>query len=236
MQIIFFTGAGITPSMVDKKFISELEKIYRIIIPDLKYKYVYYEKDVKLNIDDIDIIKTIKKIKFNKKEQYIVIGHSDGIYFAMEFSRQNPKNIKEIISLDGSWITIKMCNQRLENWKNKNKIVKLITNKEELNDISLQPDMAKKIMDHKRYEHTLRCIKNKYENIIKNINFTCFRDFNGVINSPIDEQFNTYALLEDGILEKKSSKYKIFWLVNAGHNVWSRKKYRNQIINYINQL
>ena len=54
------------------------------------------------------------------------MGWSDGIYFAMEFAKQYPKSVKEIISLDGSWITIKLCKQRLINWKNKGKKVSLI--------------------------------------------------------------------------------------------------------------
>ena len=76
------------------------------------------------------------------------MGHSDGVYFAMEFCRQHPKLVKEIISLDGSWITIKLCKQRLLNWKKKGKCVTLIKDQQEL-DI-----LINKIVNHKRYEHT----------------------------------------------------------------------------------
>ena len=88
-----------------------------------------------------------------------------------------------------------------------------------------------KIIDHIRYEHTLKCIKYNYQTIVKKIKFTVFRDFNGKNNT--DDQFNNYALLENEILSKICKKYQIFWQINAGHVLWFNEMYKKQIINYI---
>lgn len=264
MPIIFFGGAGVSTKMMDfefknekyvkNDFISKLKKIDKVIMPDLQYKHVYYYQDeqndpwgqktffepiTELMLDDMYIERTIKKLNFNKKQKYIVMGHSDGIYYAMEFAKQYPKSVKEIISLDGSWITIKMCNQRLTNWKNKGKSVELIKTQKELDDvlsdIILNKNMKsiQKILNHKRYDHTKICIESKYENIIKDIKFTLFRDYNSKIKDEIDQEFNEYALLENDILSKSYENYQIFWQIDAGHGLWFNKLYKRQILNYI---
>jgi hypothetical protein len=267
MTIILFTGAGQSAKMfgfnfinnkyIKNNFLERLKKIDKVIIPDLIYKHIYYyqKNDIynqkkyykpikKLTLENISIEKTIKNMKIDNRKKYIVIGYSDGIYFAMEFAKQYSKLTKEIISLDGSWITIKLCNQRLINWKNKGKKVKLINSQKKLDNIldkiinknNDNDNSIKQIMYHKRYEHTKICIKNKYQNIIKNIKFTIFRDFNSKINNDIDKQFNEYTIFENDILSKISNKYQIFWLTDASHILWSKKKYEKQIINYIKSL
>ena len=90
---------------------------------DIYNQKKFYKPIKKLTLDDMYIEKTIKHLDFDKRKKYIVIGHSDGIYFTMEFTKQYPKLVKEIISLDGSWVTIKLCNQRLFNWKKKVKML-----------------------------------------------------------------------------------------------------------------
>lgn len=262
MTIILFTGAGQSEKLmkveyknnkyIKNNFINKLKKVTNIIIPDIKYKHVYYyqKNDIygqtkffnpikTLTLDDISIEKIIKNLDIDKRKKYIIIGHSDGIYFAMEFAKQYPKLVKEIISLDGSWITIKLCKQRLINWKNENKKILFIKSQKQLdllmNKITNEKDFKslKKIMRYKRYEHTKKCIDKKYQNIIKNIKFTIFRDYNSEIKDKIDKQFNDYALLENKILSKISKKYQIFWQIDASHTLWSKEEYKNQILNYV---
>lgn len=260
MPIIFFGGAGVSAKMMgvefnNKKyikndFIDKLKKIDKVIIPDLQYKHVYYYQNLwgqkkffkpikQLMLDDMYIEKTIKNLDFDKRKKYVVMGHSDGIYFAMEFAKQYPKLVKEIISLDGSWITIKLCKQRLINWKKKGKNVKLIKDQKELDDVmdkiikNKDSNAIQKILEHKRYEHTKKCIIKKYQYIIKKVKFTLFRDYNSKVKDDMDKQFNEYALLENKILSKLSNKYQVFWQIDAGHVLWFNKLYKEQIINYI---
>jgi predicted peptidase len=262
MTIILFGGGGQSEKLtkveykdnkyIKNNFINRLKKITNVIIPDIKYKHIYYyqKNDIygqtkffnpikTLALDDLSIEKTIENLDIDKRRKYIVMGISDGIYFAMEFAKQYPKLVKEIISLDGSWITVKLCRQRLTNWKKKGKKVSLIKSQKQLdlimNKIIKEKDWneSRKILDYKRYEHTKKCISKKYQNIIKNIKFTIFRDYNSEIKDEIDKQFNEYALLENKILSKLSKKYQIFWQIDASHTLWSKKKYKKQILDYI---
>lgn len=170
---------------VRNNFIDELKKISPVIIPDIKYKHIYHyqkndiykqKKDYypikNLTLDDLCIEKTIQELNIDKRKKYIVMGYSDGIYFAMEFALQYPKLVKEMISLDGSWITIKLCKQRLLNWKNNGTNKTYINSQKKLdlimNDVIVNKntESLNKIMNHKRYEHTKKCINKKYQNII----------------------------------------------------------------------
>jgi thioesterase domain-containing protein len=69
------------------------------------------------------------------KAPYIVMGHSHGIYYACEFAKQHEKEVKCIVSLDGSWITNELNKQRLMRWKDKGKIIPKINNQKTLDDI-----------------------------------------------------------------------------------------------------
>ena len=158
MPIIFFTGQGVTPKAVNYEylngkyikndFVELLKKLDEVIIPDVPYYHVYYyqKSDIigwkdrydpinNLNINDIYITNFIENLKFDNKQKYILMGHSDGIYFAMEFARLYPNQVKHIISLDGSWISTKLCKQRLTNWENKGKKVKLTVTQHELDEL-----------------------------------------------------------------------------------------------------
>ena len=265
MSIILFGGSGASEKLmkveyknnkyVKNNFINSLEKISNLYIPEIKYKNVYYYqkndiynqkkyfKPIKnLILDDLLIENTIKNLIIDKRKKYIVIGISDGIYFAMEFVKQYKKSVKEVISLDGSWISTKLCYKRLENWQKKGKKVRFITNQTELDEIvsklinDKDESSFRKIVNHKRLEHTKKCISKKYQNLIKNVKFTLFRDYNSKINDDIDRQFNEYALLEHDILSKISKNYQIFWQIDASHLIWSKDAYKNQIINYISLI
>lgn len=266
MPIIFFVGQGVTPKAVNYQyintkyiindFVTQLKTIDEVIIPDIPYHHIYYYQKLdikgwkerykpinKLTLSDISLSAFVKKLykTIDKRKKYILMGHSDGIYFAMEFARLYPMLVTRIISLDGSWITTKMCKQRLSNWKKNGKTVKLIKTQTKLNNLmdKLKNEIdnisyIRQIFDHTRYEHTLECINKKYENIIKNINFTIFRDFNGDTSDEINKQFNSYAMEEDNILSKIGGEsYEIFWLVNAGHDIWFNDNCKRQIINYV---
>lgn len=84
-------------------------------------------------------------------------------------------------------------------------------------------------MDHVRYVHTLDCIKYKFEDVIKKIDYTVFRDFNelsvknGLSIESADKDFNNNVIDEHIILKDNKYMYNVFWLINAGHNVWSVK-------------
>jgi len=271
MTIIFFHGMGGSVKLSNyeydgkkykkNNFIKQLQKIDKVIVANIPYTHIYYygENKIfskmympvnKLNIDDLYLDTYITKFHdlLNTKKYpspYIVIGHSHGIYYAMEFSRQYHKKVKEIVSLDGSWITKELCENRLNNWKKKGKIVEKITSQKELDTlvelIKTTKDNTKyiqKIFDSVRYDHTLYFIKNNFPQLLLKkykIKYTVFRDFNGlpkdVIND-VEQEFNLNAMKEDKIL-KKYKTYKIFWLLNAGHYVWFDKIYKKQIIDYL---
>ncbi|XWV25950.1 putative orfan [Tupanvirus soda lake] len=268
MPIIFFPGQGTTAKILDYQyindkyenndFVDQLRMISHVIIPEIPYNHVhYYEKS---QIDSYkDMFKPIKNINFDdlfvenfiknfystidNQKKYIVIAHSDGIYFAMEFSRQYPQLVKHIISLDGSWITKELCQRRFDNWNKRGKNASIILSQSELDDIfekvknETNNDIhIKKILDHTRFEHTEECINKKYENIIKEIPFTVFRDFSSDIQDHINAEFNKNALDEHNILIKKSDKYQIFWLVDASHYIWFNKYYKKQIIKFVSNL
>ena len=263
MPIIFFGGGGVSPKMLEveyknnkyvrNNFISKLKKIDKVILPDLQYKHVLYYQNAwgqkkffkpikKLTLDDMHVERIIKNLDVDKRQKYVVIGHSAGIYCAMEFAKQNPKLVKEIISLDGSWTSVKFCKQRLANWKKKGKKVNLIKTQKELDAImekiikNKDKDAIGRILYHFRYENTKRCINTKYENILKKIKFTIFRDHDSQMKEKIDEQFNEYSLLEHEIMSKLSNKYQIFWQIDAGHGLWFNEMYKEQILNYVKSV
>ena len=136
-------------------FIQLLKKTNKVYIPYIDYTNVYYytnneyyPKEMnsmynpieKINFEDFSLDKFIKKLydeldKDIYKPPYIVMGHSHGIYYAIEFARQFKKFTECVISLDGSWITKKLCLNRLLTWKKKGKIILKIKNQKELDDI-----------------------------------------------------------------------------------------------------
>jgi len=91
-------------------------------------------------------------------------------------------------------------------------------------------------MEHGRLNHTIDCIKYKFENIITSIEYSVFRDYNSVLKDEIDIEFNTNAMNEHQILDNKKNKYNIYWLVNAGHMVWRNEGYKKQIINIVKNI
>lgn len=265
MPIILFVGQGSTAKLINYQyinneyktndFIEQLKKISHVIIPNIPYHNIYYyqnndiigwktmfESIRYIDFNDIFIENYIKKFydQIDNQKKYIIIGHSDGIYYAMEFAKLYPELVLHIISLDGSWISKELCDRRIKNWQKTGKIIKSIGSQNELDDIMEKiingPNndiYIKKILDHTRYEHTIECINKKYENIIKNIKYTVFRDFNSTVDDVVNLQFNHNALDEHNILSKKSTKYEIFWLIDAGHNIWFNDFYKKQIIKYI---
>jgi len=88
----------------------------------------------------------------------------------IEFAKQYIKEIKYIISLDGSWISNELNKQRLLIWKNKGKIIPKINNQKTLDNII---DKIKNEKDNMKYinmiesyirgTHTKFCIKQNYE-------------------------------------------------------------------------
>jgi hypothetical protein len=127
MTIIFFHGLGASVKRLYKDdFIKQLKKIDALFIAEIPYPNVYYySKDNKnykpidhLDYDDLALDKYITNLygtidKKIFKPPYILMASSHGIYYAYEFARQFKKDIKYIISLDGSWITNKLNKKRL---------------------------------------------------------------------------------------------------------------------------
>lgn len=92
----------------------------------------------KLLLNDLDLFSITEKnyqLVKNLPKPFSLIASSHGIYFAFALAYLYPKIIKNIVSLDGSWITSKLCKLRLSNWKKNNKIVKSITSQQKLDDI-----------------------------------------------------------------------------------------------------
>lgn len=264
MAIIIFPGLGISVKRFnydyDEKtkkykpsyFMKKLKQLANVFVVDRPYINAFYYKDNTdsmyekidtIPFDSINLdtaIKTMYKELDKKKYKapYIVIGHSHGIYYALEFARQFPNKTKCIISLDGSWITNELCQIRVDKLKNKDKIVEEIKNQTQLDIIlnNIKKDgNTNSLINSIRYNHTFYCIKHHFENITKKIEFIIFRDFNSNTLDEINKNFNNLAIKEYDIL-KNNKYYKHFWLLDAGHNVMEHPIYRKQIIDYISKL
>jgi hypothetical protein len=198
-----------------------------------------------LNYDDLSLDKYITNLynmidKNKYKPPYIVMGHSHGIYYACEFAKQYKKEIKYIISLDGSWITNELNKQRLLTWRNKGKIIPKINNQKTLDNIidkiKNEKDNSKyisMIFDYVRGTHTKFCMKQKYEKI--NIPFITFRDFNSDVKDDIMKQYNNMVLNENNILSKYT-KHIVYILLDATHEIWLNDNYKNTIIQTLRLL
>jgi hypothetical protein len=258
-MIIFFPGLGaskkvvkysyIDDKFVKNNFVDKLNKIDKVHIADIPYVNVHYygySKDMyepinKLSLDDLDLFKITQKI-YNQVKQYkefTLVASSHGIYFACAFAYNYPQYVKNIISLDGSWITKELCKMRLDNWKKKGKIVKEIKTQTELDDIinniKTQKDNSKyiqMIMDFVRLKHTNDCIKYNFAKLIDKINYIVFRDFNSNIDDIINKEFNTNAMNEHNLLINKK-KYHIYWLVDGTHMIWEKDYYKKFILDTI---
>jgi hypothetical protein len=261
MTIIFFHGLGSSKKVINfiyqnekynkNDFIKQLEKIDKVYIPEIPYVNVnYYSEYIimkqmyepidNIDYDDLSLDKFIIKLynEMNKNlynPPYIVIGHSHGIYYACEFAKQYQKEIKYIISLDGSWITNELNRRRLLAWKNKGKIIPKIDNQKTLDNIidkiKNEKDNSKyinMIFDYVRGTHTKFCIKQNYEKI--NLPTITFRDFNSDIkNDIILKQHNDLVLGENRILSKYTNQI-IYVLLDATHEIWLKDNYKNTII------
>ena len=229
MTIIFFHGLGSSKKLLNyiyhdnkyhkNNFIKQLEKRDTVYIPKIPYTNIHYYDEYKImkpmftpinniNYEELSLDKFITKLynmmdKNKYKPPYIVMGHSHGIYYACEFAKQYIKEIKYIISLDGSWITNELNKQRLLTWKNKGKIIPKINNQKTLDNII---DKIKNEKDNMKYinmiesyfrgTHTKFCIKQNYEKM--NIPFITFRDFNSDVKDDIImKQYNNMVLLEN---------------------------------------
>jgi predicted esterase len=267
MTIILFHGLGSSKKLLNyiydgktynkNDFIKQLEKNHTVFIPNILYTNIHYYDEYtimkpmftpinNINYDDLSLDKFITKLynsmdKKIYKAPYIVMGHSHGIYYACEFAKQYKKDIKCIISLDGSWITNELNKQRLITWKNKGKIIPKINNQKTLDDIIYkikhEKDNSKyinMIETYVRAEHTKFCIKQKYEKI--NIPFITFRDFNlDVKDDIIMKQYNEMVLEENNILSKYNNHI-IYILLDATHMIWLKSNYKNTIIKTIKLL
>jgi hypothetical protein len=266
MTIILFHGLGSSKKQLNyvydnnkyhkNDFINLLEKIDNVFIPNIPYTHVYYygvDKQMKkmynpidnIDYDDLSLDKYITKL-YNEldkkiyKPPYIVMGSSHGIYYACEFAKQYKNQIKYIISLDGSWISIALNKQRLQRWARKGKKIPVINNQKTLNQIidkiKLEKDNSKYIQiifDYVRGIHTKFCIKQKYEQI--NLPFITFRDFNSIASNAEMIEYNNNVIKENEILGKYNNNI-IYTLLDATHIIWSLNKYKNTIIQTIKLL
>lgn len=243
-------------------FIKLLKKIDKVYVPTFSYTNVYYYSDTKTDIqkmynpidtlhyDDFALDKYITNLyniidKKVYKPPYILIAHSHGIYYACEFAKQYKKEIKYIISLDGSWISNELNKHRLLTWKNEGKIIPKINNQKTLDaiidKIKNEKDNLKyinMIFDYVREIHTKFCIKQNYEKI--DIPFITFRNFNSdITNDKIINKYNKYnnnnVLQENNILSKYNNHI-IYILLDATHVIWLNDNYRNTIIQTIKLL
>jgi len=264
MTIIFFPGQGVSKKLVRYEYknnkyiknnlIDKLNDIDTVYTVDIPYVHMYYYNDImkkmfepidQLLLEDFDIFTMTEKIYAqvkNLKKPYTLIASSHGIYYAFCFAYLYPKYVKNIISLDGSWITNKLCKIRLENWKKKGKVVKLIRSQKELdeivNNIKTEKDNDKyinQVMDHIRLKHTKVVIKYNFEKLINKINYIVFRDFNSNTEDDINKNFNNLTLIEHNELVYLDN-YHIYWLVDASHLCWYDKYYKKSILNVIRQL
>jgi predicted esterase len=267
MTIILFHGLGSSKKLLNyiyngKKynkndFIKLLKKIDTVYIPKIPYTDVYYYSEHalmksmfkpidSLNYDSLSLDKHVANLydlmdKQKYKAPYIVMGHSHGIYYACEFAKQHEKEVKCIVSLDGSWITNELNKQRLMRWKDKGKIIPKINNQKTLDDIvdkiKNEKDNSKyisMIFDYVRGTHTKFCIKRNYEKL--NIPFITFRDFNSdVKDDVIMKQHNNMTLQENNILSKYTNHI-VYVLLDATHEIWLHDNYKNTIIQTLKTL
>lgn len=260
-NIILFHGLGTSKydwktyyNSDKKKFLNhnlliELKKLGNVINDSVPYVNVYYYlRDEnyremynplnKLLLEDLDLPTYVKKyhkilIEKNIKPPYIIIAHSHGIYYAMEFVRQFKSECKFVVSLDGSWISRELCLKRKKDWKRKNKIPIPFKDQIELNHVVHQIKNNKnnqkyidRVMNYVRYSHTLYCLKYNYQKLL--IPLIIFRD----IDMTLD---NTKSLLESEELEKINglNNLDIYYFIDASHRVWIEEKYKKQIVKVI---
>jgi hypothetical protein len=255
MTIIFFPGIGASKKVVKysyKNFYDKLNKIDKVYIADISYVNVHYygyskkmyEPIKNLSIDDLDLFKITEKIYKQVKQykKFTLIASSHGIYFAFAFAYLYPKYVKNIISLDGSWITKELCKMRLDNWKKKGKIVKEIKTQKELDEIitniKTQKDNNKyiqHIMDNVRLKHTKDSIKYNLAKIIDKINYIVFRDFNSNNDDEINKEHNMNAMKEHTLLLNKKN-YHIHWCIDGTHMIWEKDNYKNLILGVIKSV
>jgi len=159
MTIIFFPGIGASKKLVkydyvDNKqvsnnFIKQLGKIDDVYIVERDYVNIHYYQTTdikgfkkmykpinKLLLEDLDLLSYTKKIYNNVKhlkKPYVLMASSHGIYYALAFAHLYPPHVKHIISLDGSWITKKLCKTRLDKFKKQKR--KSIGSQKELDQI-----------------------------------------------------------------------------------------------------
>jgi predicted alpha/beta hydrolase family esterase len=242
-------------------FIKLLEKIDTVYVPKFSYTNVYYYSNSKTDIqklynpidtlhyDDLSLDKYITNLyniidKKVYKPPYIIVAHSHGIYYACEFAKQYKKEIKYIISLDGSWISNKINKQQLLIWKNEGKNIPKINNQKTLNTIidkiKNEKDNLKYIniiFDYVRISNTKFCIKQNYEKI--DIPFITFRNFNSDIkNNKImnKNKYNNNNVLQENKILSKYKNHIIYILLDATHVIWLNDNYRNTIIQTIKLL
>lgn len=238
-------------------FIKELKKIGLVYFVSIPYTSLYYYDPDKKNLGtfyhtpsnkkitllDFDLTYRINIIYHDlkhiiKDNKLILIGWSHGIYYALEFAKKYPKSCKNIISLDGSWISKTMLKNRLQNWKNKNNDPIEINNQTKLDEIinSIKLGNSKKLFDimhYIRYLHTIYAIKHKYENLI--VPMIVFRDLIIKKNCDTeDNKFNYYTQIEHERMKKiNENKYIEYYLPNASHLIFSKKENMEFIVSKI---
>jgi hypothetical protein len=265
MTIILFHGLGSSKKQLnyihqDNKyikndFVKQLQKLDNVYIPTIPYTNIYYYGQDKqmsklyepldyLNYDDLMLDKYITKLykmleQSKYKAPYILMASSHGIYYACEFARQYKNMVKYIVSLDGSWITNKLNNNRLLSWRKKEKIIPKINNQKTLDNIidkiKNEEDNSiyiKMIFDYVRGTHTKFVIKKNYEKL--NVPFITFRDYE---TNPKGEfiEYNNNVLKENKILSKYNNHI-IYILLDGSHIIWTNDNYKNTIIKTIEKL
>lgn len=261
MTIIFFHGLRSSKKKLNyvyhdgkyhaNNFIKLLKKIDRVMIPHIPYTDVYYycaDKVTRsmyspithINYQDLSIDRYIANLSIDRKKYpppYIVMGHSNGIYFACQFARQYKKDVKCIISLDGSWIVKRLNKLRAMGWKEKGKIIPKINNQKSLDHIIDMIKLRKDnryidmMFDYIRSQHVRHCNEQKYYKI--NIPFITFRNFNSNSNQENFKYSNNVHnnnVWQEIDRLNRFKNHVVYRLLDATHTVWMDEKHKNTII------
>jgi pimeloyl-ACP methyl ester carboxylesterase len=269
MTFILFPGLGgsqhVWQNYYDDKInklvkidiLSPLQKLGKVFVHSIPYSSVsYYDTKHHINkqlfkpfdgtllLEDMQLDKYVKKLYDQLDKElypppYVPIGHSHGIYYAVEFARQYAKECRFVVSLDGSWLSKELLEKRLKNWRDKKKVVTVIENQEQLDDIvnKLKKEREsniyiEQIMNYIRYSHTMYAIQNNFEKLP--VELLIFRDIFELPVTDVDKEFNNNAVAESAILEKANSgMVKTIWMPNATHHIWFKEDYLRLVMENI---
>lgn len=197
-----------------------------------------YEPNVTFDFDylrlDCHIEQLCQEIMKKYDPPYILVAHSAGVYYALEFIRKYKKLCSFIIALDPAFFTKEQIINKIDDIRNQNRDEYKISNNQDLQKIIKKIRNKKDNMhDIKNFMHWLQYNHLEYtrDHIIEKlpVPMITFRDIN--FN---DIDYAKKAYQEHQILQKiNGDNVAIRYLPNATHSIWHNVQYKEEIIETI---